>query len=452
MPLTPDTAQQDRIAAAVDHRQAGVARRERTVESVFGAGFLAAAVAIWLIAGASASDVALVPALGCILCLAVAVHVPFAVGDGYTVPTQLAFVPLLFTMPPAAVPPAVLLALLVARVPAVAAGRWPGSRLLLVPGDAWFAVGPAVVFAAAGAHSVSHLTVLVLVAALTAQVVVEVVAWALRERLLGGAGLREQLGELWIHGVDLALTPVALVVAVGMEERPWAVVALLPLLGVLAIFSRERQARLASLTELNRAYRGTALVLGDVVRADDTYTGDHSRGVVALATDVGDALDLDPVRRRNLEFGALLHDVGKVTIPKEIINKPGQLDAAEWAIVKTHTVEGQRMLDRVGGFMRDVGLIVRSHHERWDGGGYPDGLSGEQIPLEARIVCCCDAWNAMTTTRSYREAMPIAAAVAEMRRCAGAQFDPRVVAALLDHVLVSARSRALKDLPSSRAA
>jgi HD-GYP domain-containing protein (c-di-GMP phosphodiesterase class II) len=452
MPLTPDTAQQERIAAAAVRRRSSVARRERTVEGLFGASFLATVGALWLIAGASASDIALVPALGCILCLAVAVHVPFAVGDGYTVPTQLAFVPLLFTMPPAVVPLAVLLALVVARVPAVAAGRWPASRLLLVPGDAWFAVGPAVILAAAGAHSLDRLNVLVLVAALLAQVIVEVAAWALREQLLGGAGLREQLGELWIHGVDLALTPVALVVALGMEQRPWVVLAFLPLLGVLATFSRERRARLASLTDLNDAYRGTALVLGDVVRADDSYTGDHSRGVVALAVDVGHALGLDPIQRHNLEFGALLHDVGKVIIPKEIINKPGKLDATEWAIVKTHTVEGQRMLDRVGGFMRDVGLIVRSHHERWDGGGYPDGLSGEQIPLEARIVCCCDAWNAMTTTRSYREAMPIAAAVAEMRRCAGAQFDPRVVDALLDHVLVSARSAAADDSRAALAA
>ena len=93
-------------------------------------------------------------------------------------------------------------------------------------------------------------------------------------------------------------------------------------------------------------------------------------------------------------------------MPKEIINKPGKLDEREWAIIKTHTLEGQKMLERVGGFMREVGEIVRSSHERWDGGGYPDGLSGEAIPLEARIVSACDAFNAMTTTRSYREAMP----------------------------------------------
>ena len=99
--------------------------------------------------------------------------------------------------------------------------------------------------------------------------------------------------------------------------------------------------------------------------------------------------------------------------------------------MRTHTVEGQRMLDRVGGAMSEVGAIVRGSHERWDGGGYPDGLKGEEIPLEARIICACDAYNAMTTTRSYRGAMPAAAAAAELVRCAGTQFDPAVVDALL---------------------
>jgi HD-GYP domain-containing protein (c-di-GMP phosphodiesterase class II) len=89
------------------------------------------------------------------------------------------------------------------------------------------------------------------------------------------------------------------------------------------------------------------------------------------------------------------------------------------------------MLDRVGGFMRTVGLIVRSHHERWDGGGYPDGLAGAAIPLEARIIACCDSWNAMTTDRSYRKALPFDVAVAEIRAGAGAQFDPRVAEVLL---------------------
>ena len=100
-------------------------------------------------------------------------------------------------------------------------------------------------------------------------------------------------------------------------------------------------------------------------------------------------------------------------------------------IIKTHTVEGQRLLERVGGIMREVGAVVRSSHERWDGEGYPDGLRGEDIPLEARIVAACDAYNAMTTTRSYRPAMPVEEARAELERNSGTQFDPAVVEALL---------------------
>ena len=147
---------------------------------------------------------------------------------------------------------------------------------------------------------------------------------------------------------------------------------------------------------------------------------------------VGERLDLDAERRRNLEFGALLHDVGKIAVPKAIINKPGKLTDEEFEVIKRHTIEGQRMLDRVGGFMRDVGVIVRHHHERWDGGGYPDGLAGEAIPLEARIVACCDTLNAMTTDRPYRKAAPSRVATDELRRCAGTQFDPAVVAAVVE--------------------
>jgi putative nucleotidyltransferase with HDIG domain len=176
------------------------------------------------------------------------------------------------------------------------------------------------------------------------------------------------------------------------------------------------------------------------VEADDAYTGEHCKGVVVLALDVAQALGLDAHRRRNVEFGALLHDVGKIAVPKEIINKPGKLDPHEWEIIKTHTIEGQRMLERVGGFMREVGEIVRASHERWDGAGYPDRLSGTAIPLEARIVSACDAFNAMTTTRSYRTAMSLPDALAELTRCAGTQFDPQVV-----DVLVAVAGREKND-------
>jgi HD-GYP domain-containing protein (c-di-GMP phosphodiesterase class II) len=201
---------------------------------------------------------------------------------------------------------------------------------------------------------------------------------------------------------------------------------------LLAFFARARQRRLNALLELGNAYRGAALVLKDVLVATDGYTGARSQSVVALTLSVGERLGLDAAQQRNLEFASLLHDVGKIAIPNEILNKPGKLNAEEWEVIRGHTVEGQKMLDQVGGFMCDVGLIVRSHHERWDGAGYPDKLAGDAIPLESRIIACCDAWNAMRTDRVYRKALPFNTACAELTSNAGRQFDPRVVEALMD--------------------
>jgi HD-GYP domain-containing protein (c-di-GMP phosphodiesterase class II) len=204
----------------------------------------------------------------------------------------------------------------------------------------------------------------------------------------------------------------------------------LPLVALLRVFSHERQRRLDHALELSGAYRGTAFLLGDVVEADDAYTGSHSRHVVDLVLAVADALKLPEAERRDAEFVALLHDVGKIRIPASIINKPGALDAEERAVIETHTIEGERMLDRVGGLLGHVGRLVRSCHEHWDGNGYPDRLAGEDIPRVARIVCACDAFSAMTTDRPYRAARTEDEALEELRRCAGTQFDPQVVAAL----------------------
>jgi putative nucleotidyltransferase with HDIG domain len=231
--------------------------------------------------------------------------------------------------------------------------------------------------------------------------------------------------------VDVLLSPVGLLAAFAAAGQPYAVLLVLPTVALLAFFARERSARIGHAVELGRAYRGTTLLLSDVLEADDGYTGDHSRSVVAIALDVAGEMAVNARERRNVEFGALLHDVGKIAIPKSIINKPGPLSDDEWVVIKTHTIEGQRMLDRVGGVLGEVGRIVRSSHERWDGGGYPDRLSGSAIPLAARIVACCDAFSAMTTNRSYRRAMPITDALQELRDNAGSQFDPQVVEALV---------------------
>jgi two-component system, cell cycle response regulator len=152
----------------------------------------------------------------------------------------------------------------------------------------------------------------------------------------------------------------------------------------------------------------------------------HSRHVARLAAAAGRRLGLDAEELDVLVRAAELHDVGKLAIPAAILDKPGPLDDAEWALMRQHTIAGERIL-AVAESMRPVARIVRASHERWDGGGYPDGLGGEAIPLGARIVCACDALEAMLSRRAYKEPIALEDALAELRRCAGTQFDPRVV-------------------------
>jgi len=149
---------------------------------------------------------------------------------------------------------------------------------------------------------------------------------------------------------------------------------------------------------------------------------------------LGEALGLDDTQLRDLEFGALLHDVGKIAVPNEIINKPGRLTDEEMEVMRTHTVEGEGMLNRIGGVLEQAGVVVRTHHERWDGNGYPDGLAGEEIPIGARVITACDAFNAMTTDRPYRKAMPAEEAISELHNESGKQFDPQVIDALVEIV------------------
>ncbi|HEY6889734.1 MAG TPA: HD-GYP domain-containing protein [Solirubrobacter sp.] len=131
-----------------------------------------------------------------------------------------------------------------------------------------------------------------------------------------------------------------------------------------------------------------------------------------------------------ITYAAELHDIGKLAIPETMLAKPSALDDEEWALMRRHTVIGERMLSAAPG-LRPVAAIVRSSHERWDGEGYPDGLSGEQIPVGARIVAVCDAFAAMTSPRAYRPTVPRPIALAELCRCAGKQFDPVIVDAFI---------------------
>ncbi|HEY1520126.1 MAG TPA: HD-GYP domain-containing protein [Solirubrobacteraceae bacterium] len=424
MSFEPSFEEQELLADTVERTGSRMNTRELAAGAGLGAAFAAAEAALWLQSPPHAF--AILPALTCLLVLVLAMSVRFDTPFGFTVATQLGFVPLAFAMPLAIVPIAVALAVGIATLPDIRAGRMRPARLLHIPGNSFFTIGPVAVLALAHVEPRDAGAALLL-AALAAQFLVDFVVSSLRFLVLRGASFSSVVRSTWVYGIDAALSGVALVVAEDIHAAPIAAVAIVPLLGLLAIFAHERHQRLQSMLELSSAYRGTALVLGDVIEADDGYTGEHCKSVVSLALDVAEHLGLSPERQRNLEFAALLHDVGKIAIPKEIINKPGKLDPHEWTIIKTHTLEGQKMLDRVGGFMRQVGLIVRSHHERWDGGGYPDGLAGEQIPLEARIITCCDTWNAMRTDRPYRGALSHDVAVAELLSNAGGQFDPHVV-------------------------
>ncbi|MBV9803072.1 MAG: diguanylate cyclase [Solirubrobacterales bacterium] len=156
--------------------------------------------------------------------------------------------------------------------------------------------------------------------------------------------------------------------------------------------------------------------------------GQHNDDVAALVAAVCREMGLQDSEIEAVRRAAELHDVGELAIPDSILDKPGPLDPDEWELMRRHTIVGERIVTSATS-LRDVAPIIRSSHERWDGDGYPDGLSGEAIPLGARIVAVCDAFDAMTTTRPYRDAMREPDALAELRRCAGHQFDPGVVAA-----------------------
>jgi diguanylate cyclase (GGDEF)-like protein len=162
----------------------------------------------------------------------------------------------------------------------------------------------------------------------------------------------------------------------------------------------------------------------------DRYTGEHSECVVELAREVARAMGGSEIELERIAAAALVHDVGKVAIPDRVLHKPAPLDDDEWLVMRDHPVIGERILRTIPG-MGAIARIVRHEHERFDGGGYPDGLAGEEIPFGSRVILACDAYHAMTSDRPYRRAMDHEEAVAELVRAAGTQFDPRVVAALL---------------------
>jgi HD domain len=404
---------------------------ERVTSALLGGAFLVTAIVLAVTASNQRS-----PGLGVVAALIVAfavlTNVEFEIGPGAAIPTQLVFVPMLFLLPLGWVPLAVAAGYLVSLCVDVALGRRHRERVLLLLGSCWYVIPPVVVLLAwgDGAPRWDHWPVYV--AALAAQFGGDLVSTLLRQWRAPGFSLRQLIpAAAYAYMVDLALSPLGLLAAFASMWMSYAFVLLLPLAGLLEIFAQEHDRRLEQEKDMHKAYLRTALLLGDIIDADDEYTGSHSRGVVELVLGVAKVLALTPEERIQAEFAALLHDVGKIRIPKAIIQKPGPLTPDERRLIETHTEEGWRILRQVGGALTEVGDIVRSCHEWYDGNGYPDRLAGEDIPLIARIICCCDAFSAMTTERPYRSARSVDAAIMELRACSGTQFDPRVVDAVI---------------------
>jgi len=175
----------------------------------------------------------------------------------------------------------------------------------------------------------------------------------------------------------------------------------------------------------------TALALTEAIESRDPYTGGHCRRLAEHAAIIAGRLELPPREIEVVRLGAALHDMGKIAVPDAVLKKAGRLTPEEYTIIKQHCYSGGQICKRVG-FLMDAYPIVYHHHERWDGKGYPDGLKGERIPLGARIVAVIDAYDAMTTDRPYRDAMPLEAAMSILRDGAGHQWDPSVVSVLLE--------------------
>jgi HD-GYP domain-containing protein (c-di-GMP phosphodiesterase class II) len=188
--------------------------------------------------------------------------------------------------------------------------------------------------------------------------------------------------------------------------------------------------RAGLIADLQRTFTTTLAVLASTVEAKDDYTAAHGEDVAELAEGVALRMGVTRAQAREVRYAAMLHDVGKIAVPSEILLKPGPLSDAEWEVMRGHAAIGGELVARIDAFAH-LAPAVRASHERWDGGGYPDGLAGEEIPLAARIIAACDTYDAIVTDRPYRPARSPREACAELHRVAGTQLDERAVQALL---------------------
>lgn len=242
--------------------------------------------------------------------------------------------------------------------------------------------------------------------------------------LLQGISFRRLLESMAAFApTQVAMAFVGYLLAQVMAINLWA----LPLFVFPLVVARQLYQRY---TTLRAAYGDTVRSLVGALEAKDPYTRGHSERVAEYAVAIGTALGVDERVREQLEYAALLHDLGKLSIPAAVLTKPRRLSSEEYQAMQMHPAVGESMVLRVPP-LKELAEFIRHHHERWDGEGYPDGVAGEHIPLLARILTVADSYDAMTTNRAYRRAMSHKEACEQLEECSGSQFDPDVVARFL---------------------
>jgi putative nucleotidyltransferase with HDIG domain len=259
-----------------------------------------------------------------------------------------------------------------------------------------------------------------------------------------------RLRWLWVIG-PLSISATIAALLIWQEPNPTNYVATTVVIGLLGILAFTAAGQALNLTsrfrestlhihEVEENYESLWHVMFSALDLRDGITGGHSWRVADLALHLGQRLDMPADEMEHLKWAALLHDVGKLGVPDEILTKPGPLNAAEWEQMRRHPAYGLSILGQ-SGFLTQVAEIVYCHHEHFDGKGYPRGLAGEEIPLAARVFAVADAYDAMTSDRPYRPALSHSHAMDEIERNAGSQFDPRVVAAMLEWAGKASRSK-----------
>jgi hypothetical protein len=421
--------------------------------------FLGAALAIGvLLPWNRAADPLLLVALAALLALFT--WIEFEVGTGCATPAQLVFLPLVFLAPLPLVPLLVALGLLLEKLPNVLLGKVHVTRWLWALSDAWFAVGPVLVLAALAPGEPRAELAGVYAVAFAAQVATGAGPTALGQVLTGDAWRDSARSVLSAQLVDALLTPAGLALAyAAVALGPLGLAGLFPLGLLLARLARlhngywravitEEQARWARVVADQRRSELSSGRLSGI-----SSIPEHWRCVLELAPAVAAELGQGARFCRELALTARVHDLAKRQFPlDDVLRSQRPLGYDNWALVRAHP-RGDSMLLRLGPLIGDrlatpvepgtavsarfswagyrrASMIVRSTHERWDGSGYPDGLRGTEIPLPARIIACCDAYSAMTAPRPYRAAMAQEAALQEIRRAAGTQFDPDICRAV----------------------